>query len=112
MSDSSKVICPACVHEFRAVPVDVQEELAALRKDAERYRRLLDRAVGRLPLSAPSLRVASINVGPQDRVAVLLDNHISVEQRSRIEAYLSERLGVAAVVVIDGGAGLSVLASN
>lgn len=38
MSDSSKVICPACVHEFRAVPVDVQEELEALRKDAERYR--------------------------------------------------------------------------
>ena len=28
-SDDSKVICPQCCHEFAAIPVNVQEELAA-----------------------------------------------------------------------------------
>ena len=27
-----EVICPKCVHQFRAIPVNVQEELAALRE--------------------------------------------------------------------------------
>lgn len=31
-SDPSMVICPGCVHEFRAIPEDVQAELAALRR--------------------------------------------------------------------------------
>ena len=38
MSDTSMVICPACVHEFRAIPEDVQQELVELREDAKRYK--------------------------------------------------------------------------
>lgn len=30
-ADNTKVICPSCVHQFRAIPVDVQAELSALR---------------------------------------------------------------------------------
>lgn len=35
---NDKVICPNCVHEFRAIPVDVQEELSALRAENEKLR--------------------------------------------------------------------------
>lgn len=44
MSDNDKVICPNCVHEFAAIPVNIQSELsrlttklAASKKDAERF---------------------------------------------------------------------------
>lgn len=51
-ANNDEVICPACVHQFRAIPVNVQAEIAALRSerdalaaklvplkaDAERYR--------------------------------------------------------------------------
>ena len=33
MSDHSKVICPNCVHEFTAIPVDVQERIAELEQE-------------------------------------------------------------------------------
>ncbi len=32
------VICPNCVHRFRAIPEDVQSELAALREALEQIR--------------------------------------------------------------------------
>lgn len=30
MSDNDKVICPNCVHEFAAIPVNIQAELSRL----------------------------------------------------------------------------------
>ena len=33
MSDDNSVICPACVHEFTAVPVAIQARLAQLEED-------------------------------------------------------------------------------
>ena len=49
MSDDSKVICPACCHEFVAISVNDQDERArlraerdALKQDALRYRWLRD----------------------------------------------------------------------
>ena len=32
MTDNNKVICPNCVNEFRAVPVNVQAKVAELEK--------------------------------------------------------------------------------
>lgn len=32
------VICPGCCHQFRAIPVNVQDELAALRAENERLK--------------------------------------------------------------------------
>lgn len=36
-SDNDLVICPNCVHQFRAIPVNVQDEVAALKHDIERH---------------------------------------------------------------------------
>ena len=41
MSDNDKVICPNCVHEFVAVPVNVQEELARHKEDYGRACKLV-----------------------------------------------------------------------
>lgn len=38
IQNKDEVICPNCTHQFRAIPVNVQAELAACREDAERYR--------------------------------------------------------------------------
>jgi len=34
--DNDLVICPNCVHQFRAIPVNVQRELAEAKADKER----------------------------------------------------------------------------
>ena len=39
--NNDHVICPNCAHQFRAVPVNVQEELAALRETAGKALELL-----------------------------------------------------------------------
>lgn len=36
--NNDEVICPKCVHQFRAIPVNVQEELSRLRAENERMR--------------------------------------------------------------------------
>lgn len=61
---------------------------------------------------APALRIASLKLTPGDSVAVLMECLVSMEQRHHIEDYVADRLGVESVVVLDGGAGLSVLAGN
>jgi chromosome segregation ATPase len=38
MSDDTCVICPNCVHEFPAIPVNVQERIAELEAEVERLR--------------------------------------------------------------------------
>lgn len=41
MSDNDKVICPACVHEFVAVPVAIQARLVQLEEDYGRACKLV-----------------------------------------------------------------------
>jgi hypothetical protein len=41
MSDNDKVICPNCVHEFVAVPVNVQAKVAQLEEDYGRACKLV-----------------------------------------------------------------------
>ncbi len=42
--DDSKVICPACAHQFRAIPVDVQRELKAASDGVKAFETDEDRA--------------------------------------------------------------------
>ena len=41
MSDNDKVICPNCVHEFAATPLDVQAKLVSLEDDYGRACKLV-----------------------------------------------------------------------
>ena len=41
MSDNDKVICPSCLHEFAAVPVNVQDKLVSLEDDYGRACKLV-----------------------------------------------------------------------
>jgi hypothetical protein len=49
--DYDAVICPNCVHQFKAIPVNVQGELRELRDTVDRYRAALKR-VADLPSGA------------------------------------------------------------
>lgn len=40
--NNDEVICPGCTHQFRAVPVNVQEDIAALRADNEQQAREIE----------------------------------------------------------------------
>ena len=40
--DSGCVICPACVHQFPAIPVNVQHELTRLRADNAKLRSVVN----------------------------------------------------------------------
>ena len=40
--DNDLVICPNCVHQFRAIPVNVQRELAEAQKEIEAMRQVID----------------------------------------------------------------------
>jgi len=50
--DNSLVICPNCVHQFRAIPVDVQHELAKAQAEIDRLQKELDEAYERAAMIA------------------------------------------------------------
>jgi len=43
-ANNDEVICPACVHQFRAIPVNVQAEIAALRSERDALQAKLEAA--------------------------------------------------------------------
>jgi hypothetical protein len=82
-----------------------------VRRGANAYR--VDAAVFHFECTDPPpvMNIAQLKFKRGDALAVLIEQHLSQEQRERISNYIKFRTG-AKVIVIDGGAGLAVLSDH
>ena len=63
-SDNDEVICPNCTHQFRAIPVNVQAELAAQK---EQYRVLEDEMLVMMDERNAAVAALHVNAGENSR---------------------------------------------